>query len=63
MTKGEIAQCEQFRLFSQCFQKSSAADASKWVSKWERVKLFPIYIKTAADGFESILTKIWEKSL
>ena len=28
VSKGEIACFEQFRLLSQCFQKSSAADAS-----------------------------------
>ena len=36
--KGEIACFEQFLLLPQCFQKTSAADASKYVYKWERVK-------------------------
>ena len=30
--KGEIAHCEQFLLFPQCFQKLSVVDVSKWVS-------------------------------
>ena len=38
MAKGEIACFEQFLHLSQCFQKSSAADASESVYKWERVK-------------------------
>ena len=39
MAKGEIARFEQFLFLSQCFQKSSAADASKGVYSWEKVKL------------------------
>ena len=35
VTKGEIAQCEQFLLLSKCFQKSYAADASE---SWKRLK-------------------------
>ena len=35
--KGEIARYEQFLLFLQCFQKLSAADASKQVSMEYRV--------------------------
>ena len=38
MTKGVIARLKQFLLLSQCFQKSSAADASKCVYRCERVK-------------------------
>ena len=38
MAKGEIACFEQFLLFSQCFQMSSAAEGSKSVYMWERVK-------------------------
>ena len=34
VAKGEIAY-EQFLLLPQCFQKLSAADASKGVYKWE----------------------------
>ena len=30
--KGEIARCEQFLLFPQCFQKLSDVDVLKWVS-------------------------------
>ena len=36
MAKGEIAGIEQFLLLSQCFQKTSAADTSKCVYRWER---------------------------
>ena len=36
--KGKIARFEQFLLLPQCFQKSSVADASKCVYKWESVK-------------------------
>ena len=32
MGKEEIAHCEQFLVFSQCFQKLPAVDASKCVS-------------------------------
>ena len=32
---------EQFLLLSQCFQKSSDADALKYVLKWEGVNPFP----------------------
>ena len=35
----EIAKFEQFLLLPICFQESSAADASKCVYKWERIKL------------------------
>ena len=38
LAKGEIARLEQFLLLSRCFQKSSAADASKCVYMWEGVK-------------------------
>ena len=38
VTNEELAHCEQFLLLSQCFKKSSAADESKFVRKWERVK-------------------------
>ena len=39
MAKGEIARFEQFLILSRCFQKSSAADASTCVYRWERVKM------------------------
>ena len=45
VAKGEIACFEQFLLFSQCFQKSSAADASKCVYRWERVEMSTYYFK------------------
>ena len=38
MSKGEIAQDEQFLPLSQCFQNSSTADSSKCRYVWERVK-------------------------
>ena len=40
MAKGEIARFEQFLLLSQCFQKSSAVDASKCMYRLERVNSF-----------------------
>ena len=33
--KGEIARCEQFLLFPQCFQKACFPGASKGVIVWE----------------------------
>ena len=39
MSKGEIAQDEQYLLLPQCFQKSSAAELSESVFMWERVNL------------------------
>ena len=44
MEKGEIANFEQFFLLSHCFQKSSAAKASKCVYRWERVKMNYVYM-------------------
>ena len=38
VAKGEIACFEQFFLLSQCFQKLSAAEVSKSLYMWERVK-------------------------
>ena len=38
--KGEIAHCEQFLLFPQCFQKACFHGASKGVIVWKWVKLF-----------------------
>ena len=35
--KGEIALCEQFLLFQQCFQKACFQGASKGVIVWEWV--------------------------
>ena len=44
VTKGEIARVEQFLLLSRCFQKkSSAADASKCVYRFERVNEYYIF--------------------
>ena len=41
MGKGEIANCEQFLLFPQCFQKACFPGASKGVIVWEWVKTSP----------------------
>ena len=38
VVKGEIARFGQFFLLSQCYQKSSAAEASESIYMWERVK-------------------------
>ena len=40
VANGEIAHFEQFLLLLQCFKKSSAAEASKSVYMWEKVKYF-----------------------
>ena len=37
VAKGEIGNFEQFLLLTQCFQKSSAAEASETIYMWERV--------------------------
>ena len=37
VAKGEIARSKQFLLSSQCFQKSSATEASKSFYMWERI--------------------------
>ena len=39
--KGEIARCEQFLLFPQCFQKACFPGASKGVVVWEWVERIP----------------------
>ena len=63
MAKGEIAHYEQFINLPQWFQKSSAAEASKSICMWERVKLcfivlcFPSYNKSPADDFEKTSCK------
>ena len=41
VAKGEIGRFGQFGLLSQCFQKSSAADASESVYMWEKVYSIP----------------------
>ena len=45
MAKGEIAHHEQFHLWPQCFQKSSAAIAAKCVYSRERVNEDEIHTK------------------
>ena len=58
VAKGDIAHIEQFLLLSEYFKKSSAAEASKSVCIWEKVKFnfqylpFLTYNKFAADCFE-----------
>ena len=37
VAKGEIAHYNQIRILPQCFQKMSAAEASKGLCMWERV--------------------------
>ena len=37
VAKAEIARFEQFLLLTQCFQMSSAAEASENIYRWERV--------------------------
>ena len=49
MAKGEIAHYEQFHLLSQSFQKASAANASKGVYKWQRVKSTATHIHKHFD--------------
>ena len=49
VAKGGIACFEQFLLLSQCFQKSSAADASESVYMWERVKSFYDILANSAE--------------
>ena len=49
VAKGEIARFEQLVLLSQCFQKSSAAEASESVSVRRKVNLFPHTTKLTAD--------------
>ena len=41
VANGEIAHYEQFLHLSKYFQKSSAADALKWIYRWERVNWDP----------------------
>ena len=40
----EIARFEQFLILSQCFQKSSAADAPECVYKWKRINALGLQI-------------------
>ena len=56
VAKGEIAHFGQFLLLTQCFQKSSAADASESVNMWERIKLThstPNFLKWSSPMFKS----------
>ena len=51
MTKGEIFHHEQFLLLSQCFQNSSALDASECVCRWEKVKINSSLIRGSEQLF------------
>ena len=53
VANGEIARFEQFLLLPQCFQKSSAADVSKCIFKWEWVKLTAINFMHLHTEFNS----------
>ena len=44
VAKGEIARFEQFLLSSQCFQKSSAANATEWSASGKGLIDFDIQI-------------------
>ena len=48
---------------SQCFQKSSAAEVSKCIYRWERVKHFTTYNRSAVENLktEDIKAKIQKK--
>ena len=48
--KGKIARFEQFLLLSQCFQKSSAAEASESVYMRESVNRLSFYVVKAPDA-------------
>ena len=64
--KGEIACFEQFLLFSQCFQKSSAEEASKSVYLWERVQIhfFPqCFQKLSTTMISKIITYSYNEFL
>ena len=52
MAKGEIAHHEQFHLWPQCFQKSSAAIALKCV--WEKVNMFFAYMFSKSSAVEML---------
>ena len=60
MAKGEIARFEQFHLWSLCFQKSSAAEASESIHMWERVNWYfslNTYCITQAKSFLVVVQK------
>ena len=73
--KGEIAHCEQFLLFPQCFQKACFPGASKGVIVWEWVywstwkNLRPYRWQNKCDGknkinfrnLKKVLRTLWEK--
>ena len=56
--EGEIAPNEQFLLFPQCFRKLSVADASKRVSREERVKSKPHFNPFSDDKFRLVQIEI-----
>ena len=57
MGKGEIARCEQFLLFPQCFQKACFPGASKGVIVWEWVIPFQNNPDPEKEVFENIVGK------
>ena len=57
VAKGEIARFQQFLHLPHCFQKSSAADASKCVCKWERVKYFCLCLYEGQNALLSVQQK------
>ena len=63
MAKGEIAHHEQFLLLQHCFQKASAAEASRVFCMRERVNCLSdvIYIESSL-GYGSILVN-WKTNL
>ena len=67
MAKEEIACFENILLFSQCFQKPSAAEASKRVYMWERAILFLVCktltelgnICSIPEGVGNLAGRVW----
>ena len=51
MANGEIAHYKQFRHLPQCFQKSSAADVSEHVCKWEIFKIIKLNVRLSLSLF------------
>ena len=62
VVKGEIAHYKQFLLLTHCFQKSSAADVSESICRWERVKLSLYQVKEYQSG-EQIFYDFWASVL
>ena len=58
VAKGEIACCEQFLLFLQCFQKACFPGVSKGVIVWEWLKSLNISFERVGKGCQK-----WKKSI